>query len=197
VLKLEIMVETTLSILDEHGSGQLQRLLDAAQGRCVAAHFGTYDYTAGCNVTAAYQKMAHEACVFARQMMQIAFAGTGIFLSDGATNVMPIGSPDSVKRAWKLHFDDVQSSLRLGFFQGWDLHPAQLPTRYAALYDFFLAGSSWPPSGSRTSWPRPGRRRSSATCSTTPRPGRGCSTSSCARSTRARSARTRSWRARG
>ena len=27
-----------------------------------------------------------------------------------------------------------------GFYQGWDLHPAQLPSRYAAVYGFFLEG---------------------------------------------------------
>jgi hypothetical protein len=27
-----------------------------------------------------------------------------------------------------------------GFYQGWDLHPAQLPVRYAAVYSFFLEG---------------------------------------------------------
>lgn len=158
VLKLELMIENTLTIFDNDGRAQLPLLLAAARGRCVAAHFGTYDYTASCNITAAYQRMNHPACDFARQMMQIAYAGTGIFLSDGATNVMPIG-PHAARKdlpaltpaqrdenravvhaAWKLHFDDVQNSLRLGFYQGWDLHPAQLATRYAALYDFFLRG---------------------------------------------------------
>jgi hypothetical protein len=43
-----------------------------------------------------------------------------------------------VHRAWKLHYDHVQHSLMTGFYQGWDLHPAQLPTRYAAVYAFFL-----------------------------------------------------------
>ncbi len=42
--------------------------------------------------------------------------------------------------AWKLHYDHVRHSLANGFYQGWDLHPAQLPTRYAALYSFFLEG---------------------------------------------------------
>jgi citrate lyase beta subunit len=164
-LKLEIMVETTQSMFDEHGNAQLPRLLDAARGRCVAAHFGTYDYTASCNITAAHQAMQHPACAFALQMMQIAYAGTGLFLSDGSTTVLPVAphrleqgaralsteqvraNRASVHHAWKLHFDDVQNSLRLGFFQGWDLHPAQLVSRYAALYDFFLRGIG--PAGER------------------------------------------------
>src|SRR5690349_24123667 len=155
-LKFEMMIETTQSIINHRGQINLPLLLGAAEGRCVAAHFGTYDYTAGCNITAAHQHMLHPACDFAKNMMQVSFAGTGIWLSDGATNIMPVpphrfveGGPpltaeqidenrDVVHRAWKLHYDHVQHSLITGFYQGWDLHPAQLPTRYAAVYSFFL-----------------------------------------------------------
>ena len=155
-LKFEMMIETTQSIINHRGEINLPLLLAAAEGRCVAAHFGTYDYTAGCNITAAQQHMLHPACDFAKNMMQVSFAGTGIWLSDGATNIMPVaphrhvegGAPltaeqvvenrQVVHRAWKLHFDHVQHSLITGFYQGWDLHPAQLPTRYAAVYSFFL-----------------------------------------------------------
>jgi citrate lyase beta subunit len=155
-LKFEMMIETTQSIINNRGEINLPLLLGAADGRCVAAHFGTYDYTAGCNITAAHQHMMHPACDFAKSMMQVSFAGTGIWLSDGATNIMPVpphrfseGGPhltaqqidenrEVVHRAWKLHFDHIQHSLTNGFYQGWDLHPAQLPTRYAAVYSFFL-----------------------------------------------------------
>jgi hypothetical protein len=81
--------------------------------------------------------MRHQVCDFAKHMMQVALAQTGVFLSDGATNVLPIGG--DTHRAWKLHYDDIQHSLVNGFYQGWDLHPAQLPTRYAAVYAFFLS----------------------------------------------------------
>jgi citrate lyase beta subunit len=154
-LKLEMMIETTQSIINSEGSINLPLLLRAAGGRCVAAHFGTYDYTASCSITAAHQHMMHPACDFAKHMMQVSFAGTGIWLSDGATNIMPVGphrptednplAPDQidenravVHRAWKLHYDHIQHSLVGGFYQGWDLHPGQLPTRYAAVYAFFL-----------------------------------------------------------
>jgi citrate lyase beta subunit len=157
-LKFELMIETTQSILNARGESQLLHLLEAGKGRCVSAHFGTYDYTASCNITAAYQHMGHPACDFARHMMQVAYASTGITLSDGATNVMPIGihragkdgpaltpaqlieNRATVHRAWKLHYDNCRHSLMLGYYQGWDLHPAQLPTRYAAAYSFFLEG---------------------------------------------------------
>lgn len=155
-LKMEMMIETTQSIIDARGRINLPLLLAAARGRCVAAHFGTYDYTASCSITAAHQHMMHPACDFAKHMMQVSFAGTGIWLSDGATNIMPVaphrfneGGPPLtaeqiaenrtvVHRAWKLHYDHIQHSLVGAFYQGWDLHPAQLPTRYAAIYSFFL-----------------------------------------------------------
>ncbi|MBA3634291.1 MAG: phosphoenolpyruvate kinase, partial [Acidobacteria bacterium] len=152
-LKMEMMVETTQSIINERGETNLPQMLDAARGRCVAAHFGTYDYTASCNITAAYQDMLHPACDFARHIMQVSFGGTGIWLSDGATNIMPVAphrgeltaeqeveNRSVVHRAWKLHYDHVRHSLANAFYQGWDLHPAQFPTRYAAVYTFFLEG---------------------------------------------------------
>ena len=152
-LKMEMMVETTQSIINERGEANLPQMLDAARGRCVAAHFGTYDYTASCSITAAYQDMLHPACDFARNMMQVCFGGTGIWLSDGATNIMPVAPHRGelsaqqqaenravVHRAWKLHYAHIRHSLANAFYQGWDLHPAQLPTRYAAVYTFFLEG---------------------------------------------------------
>lgn len=150
-LKMEMMVETTQSIINERGEANLPLLLKAARGRCTAAHFGTYDYTASCSITAAYQDMLHPACDFARNMMQVAFGGTSVWLSDGATNIMPVAPHRGevsdaqklenravVHRAWRLHYEHVRHSLENAFYQGWDLHPAQFPTRYAAVYTFFL-----------------------------------------------------------
>jgi citrate lyase beta subunit len=156
-LRFEAMVETPQLIMNAEGRSALPALIDASRGRLVGAHFGTYDYTAALNITAAHQRMRHPACDFARQVMQVAFAGTGVWLSDGSTTVMPVpvyrAAADralsdaqqaenraSVHRAWRLHYDDVRHSLAAGFYQGWDLHPAQLVTRYAAVYAFFLEG---------------------------------------------------------
>ena len=139
-LRFEVMVETTQSVFAPDGSVALPRLIAEGGGRIVAAHFGTYDYTAACGITAAHQHMRHPVCDFAKHVMQVTLAGTGVWLSDGATNVMPIGSRAVVHRAWRLHFDHVRHSLETGFYQGWDLHPAQLPSRYAAVYSFFLEG---------------------------------------------------------
>src|SRR2546427_1120736 len=139
-LRFELMVETTQSIFAPDGSVALPRFIAEGGGRIVAAHFGTYDYTAACGITAAHQHMRHPVCDFAKHVMQVTLAGTGIWLSDGATNVMPIGSRDAVHRAWRLHADHVRHSLVTSFYQGWDLHPAQLPPLYASVFAFFLQG---------------------------------------------------------
>jgi citrate lyase beta subunit len=153
-LRVEFMVETTQSIFDPQGRSILPRLHRDAGDRLTGAHFGTYDYTANCDITAAHQRMRHPSCDFAKHVMKVSFAGTGVMLSDGATNIMPVAphrgkdlsddqkraNRDAVFSAWRLHADDVRHSLVNGFYQGWDLHPGQLPTRYGAVYGFFLDG---------------------------------------------------------
>jgi citrate lyase beta subunit len=139
-LQFELMIETPQSIIAADGSIALPRLISEGNGRIVAAHFGTYDYTASLNITAAHQHMLHPVCDFAKQVMQVALAGTGIWLSDGATNVMPVGSRNAVHQAWRLHSRHIRHSLSAGFYQGWDLHPAQLPSRFATVYAFFIEG---------------------------------------------------------
>ncbi len=151
-LKIEIMIEAPQVML------RIPELAEAAGGRCAAAHFGSYDFTASLGITAAYQQLSHPACDFARHLMKISLAGTGIRLSDGVTNILPIpphrrrdGAPPlsaseeeenraAVHRGWRLHYDHVRRSLANGFYQSWDVHPAQLPARYAAVYAFFLEG---------------------------------------------------------
>lgn len=147
-IRMEIMVETPQSVL------MLPELVAAARGRLVAAHFGTYDYTASLGITASNQHMLHPACDFARSMMQVSLAGTGLWLSDGATNILPAPvhrgqaltreqaaeNRAAIHRAWKLHYDHIRHSLDNAFYQSWDLHPAQLPSRFAAVYTFFLEG---------------------------------------------------------
>ncbi len=151
-LKMEMMVETTQAIMDLDGTNPLRRFILASEGRMIATHFGTYDYTASCNITAKYQTMDHPVCDFAHHVTKVALAHTGIFLSDGATNVMPVGPHRGenltaeqleenqivVHRAWKMAYDHVRHSLWNGFYQGWDLHPSQLVVRYAAVFTFFL-----------------------------------------------------------
>lgn len=152
-LKMETMVEATQIIMDDEGRNPLMKIIRAGEGRLIAAHFGTYDYTASCGITAKYQTMAHPVCDFAHHMTKVALGGTGIFLSDGATNVMPVAphrgdkltarqlkeNRQSVHNAWRIGYNHTMHSLINGFYQGWDLNPAQLPMRYAATYNFFLS----------------------------------------------------------
>jgi citrate lyase beta subunit len=143
-LRFEIMVEVPQAVVDHSGRSLLPRLLDASDGRLDGIDFGTYDYTAGCGITAAYQGLRHPACEFAKRAIQAAFAGTGVWLADGSTAVLPVPAHDGdsagVHAGWRLHFDDVRHSLAGGFYQGWDLHPAQLVSRYAAVASFYLEG---------------------------------------------------------
>jgi citrate lyase beta subunit len=153
-LRFELMVETTQALIGPDGYCPLPSLLAAGEGRCIGAHLGTYDFTASCNITAAYQMMDHPMCDLAKGLMLLSYAGTGVFLSDGATNVMPVAphrnqplSPEQLQEnraavhgAWQLAHRHIRHSLEGGYYQGWDLHPAQLPVRYATCYAFFLEG---------------------------------------------------------
>jgi citrate lyase beta subunit len=150
-LKIELMIETPQCIIDSSGSVGIPKLLEAAEGRCRGLHFGPYDYSASCNIAAAEQRLDHPACDFARHVIQVSAADRGVFLSDGPSTILPIPRYRAaanqqekaenraiVHRAMRHHFDLVQRSLAHGYYQGWDLHPGQLPTRYAAVYAFFL-----------------------------------------------------------
>ena len=151
-LRIEFMVEAAQGLIDAEGRHLLPQLHRAADGRLQAAHFGTYDYTASLDITAALQSMQHPACDLAKSYMKLAFAGTGVFLSDGATTQLPIvphkwaslteahreENRRVVHAAWLASVDDIRHSLGAGFYQGWDLHPAQLIPRYGTLFAFFL-----------------------------------------------------------
>jgi citrate lyase beta subunit len=156
VLRLELMIETTQAVFNERGEVNLLPLVHAARGRCQSVHFGPYDYTASRGIAASPHLLSHFASDFAREVMHVALARTGVVLADGPTNIIPIPPHRTVKdgtvlssrqleenravvhHAWKLHFDNVRRSLSNSFYQGWDLHPAQLPSRYAAVFSFFL-----------------------------------------------------------
>jgi citrate lyase beta subunit len=139
-LGFEIQVETPQSILGSDGSALVARMIHASAGRCTGLHYGTYDYSASTGVSAEYQSMEHAVADYAKAVMQVAAAGTGVFVSDGSTNILPVGDDAAVRRGWSLHARLVRRSLERGYYQGWDLHPAQLPTRYAATYAFYREG---------------------------------------------------------
>jgi citrate lyase beta subunit len=138
-LDLELQVETPQAVLGPDGAATLARMVHAAGRRLTGLHYGTYDYSASLGIAAAHQASDHPAADFAKQFMQVAVAGTGARAVDGSTNVLPVGSRDQVHAAWRLHAGLVRRALERGFYQGWDLHPAQLVTRYVATYAFFRA----------------------------------------------------------
>jgi citrate lyase beta subunit len=139
-LRFEVQIETPQAILGPDGTATVARIVHAAPGRLAGLHYGTYDYSAACGVAAAYQSLEHPAADHAKAVMQVAAAGTGVRLADGSTNVLPIGDGPAVRSAWAVHARLVRRSLERGFYQGWDLHPAQLPTRFLATYAFFRSG---------------------------------------------------------
>jgi hypothetical protein len=153
---VELMVETPRALLGGDGRVALPSLVAAARGRCAAVHLGAYDLLASLGVTAGEQRLDHPACEAARLLMQMSLAETGMTVVDGATTVLPIAphretaaaplteaqraaNTRDVHAAWAVHAASVRRALALGIYQGWDLHPAQLPARYGAVYGFFLA----------------------------------------------------------
>jgi citrate lyase beta subunit len=139
-LRFEVQVETPQAVLGADGTATVARLVHAARDRCDGLHFGTYDYTAALGIAAGQQALDHPAADHAKNVLQVAAAGTGVAVSDGSTNVLPVGSTGQVHEAWALHFRLVRRSLERGLYQGWDLHPAQLPTRFLANFLFFRDG---------------------------------------------------------
>jgi citrate lyase beta subunit len=139
-LVFEVQVETPQLILGADGTAVVARCLRAAEGRLTGLHYGTYDYSAALGIAAHLQSMEHPVADHARAVMQVAAAGTAVRLSDGSSNVLPEGDRDDVVEAWQMHARLVRRSLERGFYQGWDLHPAQLASRYAATFCFFREG---------------------------------------------------------
>ncbi len=139
-LPFEIQVETPQAVLGPDGRALVAPMITAAAGRCAGLHYGTYDYSAALGVAAAEQSLRHPVADHAKAVMQVAAAGAGVPVCDGSTNVLPVGGPSDVEAARRLHAELITRSLRRGFYQGWDLHPGQLPTRYAATFAFFREG---------------------------------------------------------
>ena len=133
-LKFEFLVETPQALLS------LAQIAEAGGDRAVGAHFGAYDYLACIDIAAPLQSLLHPSCDFARQMMKAALSNRELFLADGVTNILPVGTREDVRRGWEIHSRNVRHALEQGFYQGWDVHPAQLVSRYATVYSFFREG---------------------------------------------------------
>lgn len=156
-LRCELMLELPSALVAADGRIALPGLVEAARGRCRGVHFGAYDYTAALGVAAAHQGLEHPAAAFARAAIAAALAGTAVTWSDGAVTRLPLpvhradaggaltdaqqsANREAVHGAWREHYAAVRRALAEGCWQGWDLHPAQLPTRHAATIAFFLEG---------------------------------------------------------
>ena len=169
-LRFEVQVETPQAVLGPDGAATVARLMHAADGRCTGLHFGTYDYTAALGIAAGHQAMDHPVADHAKNVMQVAAAGTGVPVSDGSTNVLPVGSARSrCGRRGRCTPGWCAGPWSAGFYQGWDLHPAQLPTRFLATFLFYRVR---PGRGGRPAARLPRRGRGRASSTSRRRPGR-------------------------
>jgi hypothetical protein len=139
-LGFEIQIETSQAILAADGTATVARMIQAAEGRATGLHYGTFDYSACLGVSAACQASDHPAADHAKAVMQVAAAGTGVRVSDGSTNVLPVGPTARVHDAWRLHYGLTRRALARAYYQGWDMHPGHIPTRYAAVFAFYREG---------------------------------------------------------
>ncbi|GKQ39349.1 HpcH/HpaI aldolase/citrate lyase family protein [Streptomyces sp. A012304] len=139
-LGFEIQIETSQAILAADGTATVARMIQAAEGRATGLHYGTFDYSACLGVSAAHQASDHPCADHAKAVMQVAAAGTGVRVSDGSTNVLPVGPTEQVHAAWRLHYGLTRRALARAYYQGWDMHPGHIPTRYAAVFAFYREG---------------------------------------------------------
>nr|WP_280347918.1 aldolase/citrate lyase family protein [Nocardia neocaledoniensis] len=133
-LRFELQIESPQAIIAPDGTAPIARMIQLADGRCSALHFGTYDYTAACGIAATDQALDHPAADHAKAVMQVAAAQTGVWICDGSTQIVPDTNPEG---AFANHYRLVERALRRGYYQGWDMHPGHLITRWLATYDFF------------------------------------------------------------
>jgi citrate lyase beta subunit len=138
-LRFEVQIETPRSVLGPDGAAAAPRILQAGGGRITAMHLGVFDYTSSLGLMPWEQRLDHPVNDFARHVLQVALAGTGVWVSDGSSNVVPASdATEDVRAAWRVHAEHVRHSLAGGFYQGWDLHPSHLASRYAAVYGWLL-----------------------------------------------------------
>ncbi len=147
----EVMIETPEAIAEKY----MAKIVQVGGNRLLGGHLGVYDLNSSFGVSASFQEMQHPSCDYARVLMKIILGRSGIRCVDGVTNVMPVAPNKATLSAplavhlheenvatviagWQKAYSDIRHSLRMGFYQGWDLHPAQIISRLAAVYIFFL-----------------------------------------------------------
>ncbi|TDZ91088.1 DUF6986 family protein [Mycobacteroides salmoniphilum] len=135
-LRFELQIESPQAVLGADGTATLAKAIHMARGRLVALHYGTYDYSAACGIAAAHQSLEHPLADHAKAVMLTAAAQTGVWVCDGSTQVIPDGSPEQQAAAITRHHRLVTRALERGYWQGWDMHPGHLITRWLATYEF-------------------------------------------------------------
>lgn len=138
-LRFELQIESPQAVLGADGTATLARALHASEGRCLGLHYGTYDYSAACGICPQQQALDHPVADHAKAVMLAAAAQTGVRVVDGSTQVLPVGDDEQVHAAIRRHHRLVTRSLERGYYQGWDMHPGHLVTRWLAVTVFFRA----------------------------------------------------------
>ncbi|WP_373198665.1 DUF6986 family protein [Mycobacterium marinum] len=138
-LKFELQIESPQAVIGPDGAATLARAIHMSQRRCTGLHYGTYDYSAACGIAPQHQALDHPVADHAKAVMLAAAAQTGVRVSDGSTNVVPEGTEEQVVQAFRSHYRLVTRSLERGYYQGWDMHPGHLVTRWLATFTFFRA----------------------------------------------------------
>lgn len=129
---IEVLVETPQIL------GHLKEIQEAAGGKLLSVHLGPYDLMASLGIAAPFQNLRHPSCTHARTLMLMAFADTDVEVVDGPTKILPAGDDRAaVHAAWRQHQDEIIGSFSEGLYQGWDLHPGHLVSRYATVFQFY------------------------------------------------------------
>lgn len=143
---VELVIETPEAFLGLDGTIPLSSFLHSAAGRCRGLHFGVYDFTSSLGIGSAGQSIDHLACDFARMWIQmVASLAPHVVVSDGIINRLPVVPKESGSKPtqkfdsdWHYNYRQMTRSLANGYYQGWDLHPCQLPIRHVANTVFVL-----------------------------------------------------------
>lgn len=136
-LKFELQIESPQAVIAADGTATVAQAIHRSAGRCTGLHYGTYDYSAACGIAPQFQSLEHPVADHAKAVMQAAAAQTGVWVCDGSTQVLPIGTDAEVRTALARHYRLVTRSLERGYYQGWDMGAGHLATRWLATFAFY------------------------------------------------------------
>jgi citrate lyase beta subunit len=136
-MRFELQIESPQAVIAADGTVLVAKAIRVSESRCSALHYGTYDYSAACSIASPYQSLDHPIAHHAKAVMSVAAAQTGVWVCDGSTQVVPDGSHQHQRTALRHHYDLVTQSLSRGYYQGWDMHPGHLITRWLATFGFY------------------------------------------------------------